>query len=171
MAKGDKGLKAKVRKLKQKVGKLKDRLGQPALAASPPLNAAKPVSPLAPASFPSLPAIAGAEFAAIGAGIKYQNRKDVMLVRLAPGTVIRRGLYPLVHPLGLRARLSGQAFGQKCRRAKRAPPSSSIRVIPTPLPARLVKRRWPLITQCSSGAGAGSCRWRGYFPHRPACHR
>ena len=88
MAKGDKGLKAKVRKLKQKVGKLKDRLGQPALAASPPLNAAKPVSPLAPASFPSLPAIAGAEFAAIGAGIKYQNRKDVMLVRLAPGTVI-----------------------------------------------------------------------------------
>jgi glutamate N-acetyltransferase/amino-acid N-acetyltransferase len=48
----------------------------------------KPVSPLAPASFPDLPIIAGAEFAALGAGIKYQGRKDVMLVRLAPGTTI-----------------------------------------------------------------------------------
>jgi glutamate N-acetyltransferase/amino-acid N-acetyltransferase len=51
-------------------------------------KAAKPVSPLAPASFPQLPVIAGAEFAAIGAGIKYQNRRDVMLVRLAPGTTL-----------------------------------------------------------------------------------
>ncbi len=51
-------------------------------------KAAKPVSPLAPASFPALPRIAGAEFAAAEAGVKYLNRKDVMLVRLAPGTVI-----------------------------------------------------------------------------------
>jgi len=51
-------------------------------------KAAKPVSPLAPARFPDLPVIAGAEFAAIGAGIKYQGRTDVMLVRLAPGTAI-----------------------------------------------------------------------------------
>jgi glutamate N-acetyltransferase/amino-acid N-acetyltransferase len=51
-------------------------------------KAAKPVSPLAPAHFPDLPVIKGAEFAAIGAGIKYQNRKDVMLVRLAPGTTM-----------------------------------------------------------------------------------
>lgn len=51
-------------------------------------KAAKPVSPLAPASFPVLPRIAGAEFAAAEAGVKYLNRKDVMLVRLAPGTVI-----------------------------------------------------------------------------------
>jgi glutamate N-acetyltransferase/amino-acid N-acetyltransferase len=51
-------------------------------------KAAKPVSPLAPARFPSLPRIAGAEFAAAEAGVKYQNRKDVMLVRLAPGTVM-----------------------------------------------------------------------------------
>jgi glutamate N-acetyltransferase/amino-acid N-acetyltransferase len=35
-----------------------------------------------------MPRIAGVEFAAVGAGIKYQNRKDVMLVRLAPGTAI-----------------------------------------------------------------------------------
>ena len=51
-------------------------------------KAAKPVSPLAPASFPVLPRIAGVEFAAAEAGVKYLNRKDVMLVRLAPGTVI-----------------------------------------------------------------------------------
>ncbi|HQY44291.1 MAG TPA: bifunctional glutamate N-acetyltransferase/amino-acid acetyltransferase ArgJ [Paracoccaceae bacterium] len=82
MAKGDKDLKNKVRKLKQKVEKLKGRL----LVPQP--KAAKPVSPLAPAVFPALPAIAGAEFAAIGAGIKYHNRKDVMLVRLAPGTTL-----------------------------------------------------------------------------------
>lgn len=44
------------------------------------------VSPLAPASFPDLPEIAGAEFAAVEAGVKYQGRKDVMLARLAPGT-------------------------------------------------------------------------------------
>jgi glutamate N-acetyltransferase/amino-acid N-acetyltransferase len=35
-----------------------------------------------------MPRIAGVEFSALGAGIKYQNRKDVMLVRLAPGTAI-----------------------------------------------------------------------------------
>ncbi|MFN3607260.1 MAG: bifunctional ornithine acetyltransferase/N-acetylglutamate synthase, partial [Cypionkella sp.] len=43
------------------------------------VKAAKPISPLAPAAFPALPHIAGVEFAAVEAGIKYQNRKDVML--------------------------------------------------------------------------------------------
>ncbi|CUK09018.1 Arginine biosynthesis bifunctional protein ArgJ [Shimia thalassica] len=46
------------------------------------------VSPLAPAEFPTLPVIEGAEFAAVEAGVKYQNRKDVMLARLAPGTTL-----------------------------------------------------------------------------------
>lgn len=46
------------------------------------------VSPLAPAGFPNLPVIAGAEFASVAAGIKYQDRKDVTLVRLAPGTTM-----------------------------------------------------------------------------------
>lgn len=46
------------------------------------------VSPLAPAAFPDLPVIAGVEFASGAAGIKYQGRTDVMLVRLAPGTAI-----------------------------------------------------------------------------------
>jgi glutamate N-acetyltransferase / amino-acid N-acetyltransferase len=72
--------KATAKALKKKLGKLK--------GAKTPVAAkkAKPVSPLAPASFPVLPMIKGAEFAAVEAGVRYQNRKDVMLVRLAPGT-------------------------------------------------------------------------------------
>ena len=54
----------------------------------PAANKAKLVSPLAPAGFPNLPQIRGVEFAAVEAGVRYQNRKDVMLVRLAPGTAI-----------------------------------------------------------------------------------
>ncbi len=49
---------------------------------------AKPVSPLAPAQFPKLPLIKGVAFSALAAGIKYQNRKDVMLVHLAAGTAM-----------------------------------------------------------------------------------
>lgn len=46
------------------------------------------ISPLAPKSFPKLPEIAGAEFATVAAGIKYADRKDVMLARLAPGATV-----------------------------------------------------------------------------------
>ncbi len=57
------------------------------LADKTPAKAAKPVSPLAPKDgFPALPRIAGVEFAAAEAGVRYPNRKDVMLIRLAPGT-------------------------------------------------------------------------------------
>jgi glutamate N-acetyltransferase / amino-acid N-acetyltransferase len=53
-----------------------------------PAKKSKPVSPLAPARFPDLPRIAGVGFAAVEAGVRYQNRKDVMLIRLAPGTAM-----------------------------------------------------------------------------------
>jgi glutamate N-acetyltransferase / amino-acid N-acetyltransferase len=98
MAKTD--WKTEAQALKKKVKKLKAEIeaaAGPVVAAvgdavsdvvAVAKKAMKPVSPLAPASFPDLPLIAGAEFAAIGAGIKYQNRRDVMLVRLAPGTVM-----------------------------------------------------------------------------------
>ena len=46
------------------------------------------VSPLAPAAFPDLPAIAGVRFATIAAGVKYAGRTDVMLAALDPGTTI-----------------------------------------------------------------------------------
>lgn len=87
---GKKDWKSKAKALKKELKAL--RAGdETAVDSSPdaaPAKAAKPVSPLAPAQFPNLPLIKGAEFAAIGAGIKYQNRKDVMLVRLAPGTAM-----------------------------------------------------------------------------------
>ena len=52
-------------------------------------KAGKAVSPLAPkGGFPALPAIAGVEFSAAEVGIKYKNRTDVTLIRLAPGTTI-----------------------------------------------------------------------------------
>ena len=46
------------------------------------------VSPLAPAAFPKLPVIKGATFSAAEAAIKYKDRKDVTLVRLAPGSTV-----------------------------------------------------------------------------------
>ncbi|MCB5408871.1 bifunctional glutamate N-acetyltransferase/amino-acid acetyltransferase ArgJ [Pseudogemmobacter faecipullorum] len=104
MAKSD--WKAEAKDLKKKIRKLKDQvteaLGPVSEAVSDAVTqgvsgvreavkkaaSAKQVSPLAPAQFPDLPKIAGVEFAAVEAGIKYQNRKDVMLVRLAPGTAV-----------------------------------------------------------------------------------
>ncbi len=83
-----KELKAKVKSLKAKLKAATSTPEAVVPASAAPVKKAKPVSPLAPAAFPSLPLIAGVEFAAVKAGIKYQNRKDVMLVRLAPGTAM-----------------------------------------------------------------------------------
>lgn len=85
---GKKDWKAKAKALKAELTALRAAATAEVAAPAKAAKAAKPVSPLAPASFPTLPVIKGAEFAAIGAGIKYQNRKDVMLVRLAPGTAM-----------------------------------------------------------------------------------
>ncbi len=46
------------------------------------------VSPLAPAAFPDLPAIDGVRFATIAAGVRYQDRTDVMLAVMDPGTSV-----------------------------------------------------------------------------------
>jgi len=46
------------------------------------------VSPLAPKSFPDLPVIKGVRFAAASAGVKYTDRRDVMLAMLDPGSVV-----------------------------------------------------------------------------------
>ena len=80
-----KALKRKVKELKAKV---QDALGG-AASVAPSAKKAKAVSPLAPKNgFPPMPNIAGVEFAAVEAGVRYANRKDVMLVRLAPGTAV-----------------------------------------------------------------------------------
>jgi glutamate N-acetyltransferase/amino-acid N-acetyltransferase len=79
-------LKAKVKKLRAKIKALKSDLS----SAVPTKVKAKSVSvsPLAPAHFPKLPAIAGVEFASAAAGVKYAGRTDVMLTRIAPGASI-----------------------------------------------------------------------------------
>ncbi|SFC78802.1 bifunctional glutamate N-acetyltransferase/amino-acid acetyltransferase ArgJ [Tropicimonas isoalkanivorans] len=46
------------------------------------------ISPLAPERFPQLPVIAGVEFATAEAGVRYADRTDVMLARLAPGSTV-----------------------------------------------------------------------------------
>ena len=85
-----KKLKKKVEKLTAELDELRGEVTETVgeVVAAVAAKAAKPVSPLAPDRFPELPVIKGASFAAIGAGIKYQNRKDVMLVHLAPGTAM-----------------------------------------------------------------------------------
>jgi len=45
-------------------------------------------SPLAPASFPAMPLIAGVRLASYAAGIRYEGRDDMMLAELAPGSTI-----------------------------------------------------------------------------------
>jgi len=81
-----KTLKKKVRKLKEKVAETV--VGAPAAPAATKAKS-KMVSPLAPkGGFPALPRIPGVEFAAVEAGVKYANRKDVMLIRLGPGTAM-----------------------------------------------------------------------------------
>ena len=73
---------------KAKAKSLKKQLANLAEVAAP-TKSAKPISPLAPKDgFPALPRIAGVEFAAVEAGVRYPNRKDVMLIRLAPGTAM-----------------------------------------------------------------------------------
>ena len=89
MAKKDADLKADLKKLKEKVQKLRKKVRKTAKSEAPSAKKANPVSPLAPKDgFPALPVIAGVEFAAVAAGVRYAGRTDVMLARLAPGTAI-----------------------------------------------------------------------------------
>ncbi len=96
--------KAEAKSLKKKLKRLKDQIGTTVADVSEEimdevaevsdqiaamLKPAKPVSPLAPKDgFPKLPVIKGVSFAAAEAGIKYQHRKDVMLIHLAAGTAM-----------------------------------------------------------------------------------
>jgi len=46
------------------------------------------ISPLAPARFPEMPAVAGVRLATAACGIKYKGRDDLLVVELAPGTTV-----------------------------------------------------------------------------------
>ncbi len=92
-----KTLKKRLRKLRSKVADtvsdVADGVGHEVAEVAGKIGAklkpAKAVSPLAPKDgFPQLPVIKGVEFSAAEAGIKYANRKDVMLIHLAPGTAM-----------------------------------------------------------------------------------
>ncbi|MGA1209750.1 MAG: bifunctional ornithine acetyltransferase/N-acetylglutamate synthase, partial [Gemmobacter sp.] len=89
-----KALKAKLSRAKRR---LREALGGEVMGggadAQPPAagtakKAAPAVSPLAPASFPDLPEIAGARFAVAAAGVRYAGRTDVMVATLAPGSTL-----------------------------------------------------------------------------------
>ncbi len=74
--------KARAKKLKKALKAM-----QAAVPAAP-ATAEKSVSPLALAAFPDLPVIRGASFASAAAGVRYQGRADVTLMRLAPGSAV-----------------------------------------------------------------------------------
>ncbi|MGC2125784.1 MAG: bifunctional ornithine acetyltransferase/N-acetylglutamate synthase, partial [Xanthobacteraceae bacterium] len=70
-----------------------------------------PVSPLAPKTVPTLPAIAGVRLATGAAGIRYQDRTDVMLAVFDEGTsvagVFTRSKCPSAPVEWCRARVKG----------------------------------------------------------------
>ena len=47
-----------------------------------------PVSPLAPAAFPAMPAIAGVRLASTASGERYKGRSDLALITVTPGTTV-----------------------------------------------------------------------------------
>lgn len=73
---------------KKKKGKFKDKPEKKVKVVKPAGKAPLKVSPLAPASFPDLPMIAGIRYAAGEAGVRYANRTDVMLVEIAAGSAV-----------------------------------------------------------------------------------
>jgi glutamate N-acetyltransferase / amino-acid N-acetyltransferase len=52
------------------------------------MSVATPISPLAPAAFAKLPAVAGVRLATGVCGVKYAGRTDVLLAEMAPGTSV-----------------------------------------------------------------------------------
>ena len=70
-----------------------------------------PSSPLAPEGFPALPPIAGVALASAHCGIRYKERRDLMIAFLDPGTNIA-GVFT-------RSQNSGRARGLVPRRLKR----------------------------------------------------
>jgi len=79
---------ALIAELQKKLSRLRRKLKAARGAGDQKANTGPLISPLAPDGFPELPVIGGVEFSAAAAGVKYQDRDDVMLVRIAPGSAI-----------------------------------------------------------------------------------
>src|SRR6056297_913175 len=77
------------------------------------MGATLPRSPLAPAAFPVLPAVGGVSLATIEAGVRYEGRTDVMLARLASGSVVAgaftRSATRSANVLDCQAKIGGQS--------------------------------------------------------------
>ncbi len=74
------------------------------------------VSPLAPKNgFPNLPVVRGVRFSTVAAGVKYQDRTDVMLCSLVPGTTIAgtftRSSTRAAPVLDCQAKINGEGTG------------------------------------------------------------
>ena len=64
-------------------------------------KAATKVSPFAPSQLPEMPTVAGVRLAACEAGIRYQNRTDLMMAVFDAGTTVAGVLTLLVVSLGV----------------------------------------------------------------------
>jgi len=77
------------------------------------------ISPLAPASFPTLPPVHGVQLASYAAGLRYQKRADLMLAALAPGTSVAgtftQSLCPSAPVDWCRQILSGEGADRQAR--------------------------------------------------------
>lgn len=83
-----KELKAELKSAKKAVKGGAKAMKAAAAAKATPVKKVSLVSPLAPAAFPDLPMIDGVEFASAQAGIKYQGRSDVTLMKVAAGSTV-----------------------------------------------------------------------------------
>ena len=86
MAKDSDTPKSEIKKLKKKLRKLRGKLKD--LRSGTQATPTPLMSPLAPTEFPELPPLAGVQFSALAAGVKYQGRKDVMLAKLDAGSTV-----------------------------------------------------------------------------------
>jgi len=99
-------------------------------------KAGLPVSPLAPARFPDLPVIAGVDFASAAAGIKYQGRSDVTLIRIAPGSTVAGSANPSGGWL-IKARMPIISSGAVSPSARAMP-----MIVPVRMPGSASGRTW-----------------------------
>ncbi len=79
---------ADVAALQQEVSRLRHELARVQSELRTAQGEVGAVSPLAPAAFPDLPVIAGVDFSTASAGVKYRDRTDVMLARIAAGSTL-----------------------------------------------------------------------------------
>ncbi|MGY6635285.1 MAG: bifunctional glutamate N-acetyltransferase/amino-acid acetyltransferase ArgJ [Alkalilacustris sp.] len=76
-------LEGETQKLRKKLKKMRKAARSAAVSAG-----AGGVSPLAPATFPDLPAVDGVALATAATGVRYQGRDDLLVVQLAPGSTV-----------------------------------------------------------------------------------